>query len=528
MNEQQLAAATSSAPVTAVFAGAGAGKTATVVHRITWLLAKGVQPERIYVITFTKKAAEELSDRIKQATGQESVVVGTFHSICMDWVNRANPYGDFAVLTDTEIAEAKRLFGRQLDSRMELEMQAISFDSILEMALDMLRESMQQENLGNVIEEGSHLIVDEAQDNSLIQWEIVELLADSKQIESVFVVGDFRQSIYEWRNASPERGIEFCKRAKVMNIQSNYRSGENIIYHANKMIAIGGFEEPMIAAEDAPQGRVAFESRFFPLEAVIEEIENATRELVPYEDIAVLCRYNQEAETIASYLEKSDIPVATSIKPDSEDMETIAVWMNFFGNPMLPLSWSLAIGDTLNYTQKIEVMRLATQTRNTLAVETANYLDRNAIQVSHAMLAAIKQAAVKPPETVGDALDLIVPASQIQLEGAIGDTIAPLRNAPVGEYVKELYIRKAYQPLSRSGVTVTTAHSAKGLEFNTVIVFNASQKNFPGKKKGRKREEERRLLFVCATRAKENLIYFIYDSDEWSEFLVDEHGRFLV
>lgn len=528
MNTQQLAAATSSAPVTAVFAGAGAGKTATVVHRITWLLAKGARPDRIYVITFTKKAAEELSDRIKDATGSEGVIVGTFHSICLDWVNRANPYGELAILTDLEIREAKRLFGRQLDRRMETEMQAISFDSILEMALDMMQEQVEAGTLGEVIEEGSHLIVDEAQDNSLLQWEIVELLADHAKLESVFVVGDFRQSIYEWRNASPERGAEFCKRATVMSIQSNYRSGKNIVYHANKMIALGGFEEPMVPDEEAVEGRISFEQKFFPPEAVIEEVENASRELIPYEEIAVLCRYNTEAETIARYLEQADIPVATSIKPDSEDMDTVAAWMNFLANPMLPLSWSIAIGDTLNYTQKIEVMRLATQTRNTLAVETANYLDRNAIQANHAVVAAIKQAAIGTPETVGDALDLIIPASQIQSEETITEVLGPLRNAPVGDYVKELYIRKSYQPLARSGVTVTTAHSAKGLEFNTVIVFNASQRNFPGKKKGRKREEERRLLFVCATRAKENLVYMIYDSDEWSEFLVDEHGRFLV
>lgn len=505
--------------VISVFAGAGSGKTSVVVDRVSHLLESGVPSESILVITFTKKAAEELQKRIG-LTGA-TVRTGTFHSVFLDLLRNHSdvigmPYGIRTVLNELEVLQALTVYNRKFDKRMAIDCMAVSFDWILSLGLELL-----QKDPSLLAGEDCHIIVDESQDNSAIQWKIIEEMAAYPKASSLFVVGDFRQSIYEWRSASPELGIEFCKKTKQLFLNENYRSARAIVEHANRVIACGGFGSPMIPVS-GEAGQIVYANPQIVHEYIAYEVESLASDMVPYEEMAVLCRYNADADSIARYLREERIPVDRKPDVESEGMMRLCAWANFQADHNNVLSWSAAIGAELSPSEKRAILSECSRCGLTPMDASVLFAHKNPGPKSEAIARIAKE--VDPSSSLDE-----VPLETIATFGLSPSAVDWVTRKYGGCSIEKLPTTVSIDAGSTEreshGVFVGSAHSCKGLEFDHVFVAHCSKDKTEGYKKGRKKEEERRLIYVEATRPRLSLHYVVNSADQWSEFIVDEHGR---
>jgi DNA helicase-2/ATP-dependent DNA helicase PcrA len=278
-----------------VIAGAGSGKTRTLIYRVAYLLEQGIPPERILLLTFTNKAAKEMMRRVADLLGQELAALwgGTFHSIGNRILRlHANQLGyerDFTILDredarhliSTCLAESgvdvkatrfpkadvlgdifslavnthkgiKEILREQYDYFEHLAPQvadiqqryaarkrttnAMDFDDLLVLWLKLIQEH--EEVREQYQRRFQFLLVDEYQDTNRLQSDLIDLLA--ARHKNVMVVGDDAQSIYAWRGANYLNILKFPERypeAKVYKIETNYRSTPEILKVANAAIS---------------------------------------------------------------------------------------------------------------------------------------------------------------------------------------------------------------------------------------------------------------------------------------------------
>ena len=294
LNPQQLAAVTTPPGPALVIAGAGSGKTRTLIYRVAYLLEQGIPAERILLLTFTNKAAGEMMRRVADLLGTQLLALwgGTFHSIgarilrihaetlgyrrdftildrddAKDLIKACvtdagietkgthfpkpevlNEIVSFAVNTQKSVAEIVEqqfsYFVQFMDkisdvSRRYTERKrasnAMDFDDLLALWLKLLRES--PDALQMYQRRFQFILVDEYQDTNKLQGDLIDLLAGRQH--NVMAVGDDAQSIYAWRGANFLNILDFPKRhpdAKVFRIETNYRSTPEILDVANAAI----------------------------------------------------------------------------------------------------------------------------------------------------------------------------------------------------------------------------------------------------------------------------------------------------
>src|SRR5688572_24466041 len=295
LNAQQLAAVTAPPGPALVLAGAGAGKTRTLIYRVAYLLEQGIPADRILLLTFTNKAAREMMRRVTDLLGSElgELWGGTFHSIGHRFLRRhaaAIGYRNNFTILDREdardllkaciaaseidtkavrfpkpdvvaeilsfavntrnsiartVAEQYPFFPEVVPQLEKLavmfetrkrETNVMDFDDLLVLWLKLLHES--QETRERYQRRFQFVLVDEYQDTNKIQGELIDLLAAKH--ENVMVVGDDSQSIYSWRGANFKNILEFPKRfpkTNIYKIETNYRSTPEILKVANAAIA---------------------------------------------------------------------------------------------------------------------------------------------------------------------------------------------------------------------------------------------------------------------------------------------------
>jgi DNA helicase-2/ATP-dependent DNA helicase PcrA len=293
LNKHQLEAVKHFRGPCMVYAGPGSGKTTVIIHRVGYLISNyKVEPNRILVISFTKSAVEEMKLRFESGYGWlldrgKNVNFGTFHSIFFrilrsyyryDLGNILNEsdkhnvikniikslgvgnYSDDEFIRDiildmglykSNILDRKRFisgsmpkddFDRVLSlyEDYKYEHNKIDFDDMLTGCYELLTgEPVVLQGVRNTYE---YILIDEFQDINSIQFEIIKLLSNPN--ENLFVVGDDDQSIYGFRGANPNFILEFdkiYKNAKKIVLNLNYRSQENIIKTANRLISNNDF-----------------------------------------------------------------------------------------------------------------------------------------------------------------------------------------------------------------------------------------------------------------------------------------------
>ncbi|HPU57390.1 MAG TPA: UvrD-helicase domain-containing protein [Verrucomicrobiota bacterium] len=313
LNEQQLAAVTAPPGPALVIAGAGSGKTRTLIYRVAYLLEQGIPPDRILLLTFTNKAAKEMMRRVSDLLGQDLPELwgGTFHSVGNRILRRhAAALGyqpDFTILDREDakhlinacIGEAdidvkatrfpkgdvlaeifsmalntgrtiEQVLQEEYDSFAELsaaigdvakryaarkrETNSVDFDDLLALWLKLLQTDT--EACERYQRRFQFILVDEYQDTNKLQGELIDLLAARHQ--NVMVVGDDAQSIYAWRGAHYENILKFPERyprAAVFRIETNYRSTPEILEVANAAIRanVHQFAKHLTAARKSGQ-----------------------------------------------------------------------------------------------------------------------------------------------------------------------------------------------------------------------------------------------------------------------------------
>jgi len=371
LNEQQFAAVTAAPGPLLVIAGAGSGKTRTLIYRVAYLLENGIDPRNILLLTFTNRAAREMLGRVANLMPVDASGLwgGTFHSIgnrilrrhgsalgyssgftIMDREDQKDlidavvinagidpkeirfPKGDvlaeifsFVVNTEKPLEELLAdkfpyflpLLERIQDVRERYEKKkkatnSMDFDDLLQKTLSMFQ---QHERIAEIYRrQFQFILVDEYQDTNKIQADLVDLLAHDHR--NVMVVGDDAQSIYSWRGANFQNILEFPKRypeAQVFKIEMNYRSVPEILEVANAAIAanVHQFRKHLSATRESKALKpalVALNDGAEQAQFVAQRILELRDENVDLNDIAVLYRAHYHAVELQLELSRRGIP----------------------------------------------------------------------------------------------------------------------------------------------------------------------------------------------------------------------------
>ena len=378
-----------------ILAGAGSGKTRVITQRIARLVDRGVRPSAIVAVSFTNKAAREMAERMVSLVGSRRagrVRMSTFHSFGLELLKEqardtddggrfvifdqsdslglvkeilresyhgraARRFDPMAVLarisncksamvtpdgvpgSDDEYTTVSGEIYPEYEARLRA-MRAFDFDDLVCRPVRMLRddERLQAKWRRRI----AHLLVDEFQDTSEVQLELVKLLVD--ETRNVCVVGDDDQSIYSWRGANPGNILEFETHfpgAKLIKLETNYRSRAPILEVANAVIAASDNRRHAKTLKSARAGgdavrRSTCENPRTEAQFVAREIVVLRKQTPPPGKIAVLYRSNQQARLIEEELTASGIPYRLYGGQqflDRKEVKDVAAYLRFVVNP---------------------------------------------------------------------------------------------------------------------------------------------------------------------------------------------------
>jgi len=372
LNPQQHDAVEQTEGPVLIVAGAGSGKTRVLTCRVANLLDKGVSPEKILSLTFTKKAAEEMKERICGMVGRRAargIVMGTFHSVFMRFLKdyaeslgyprefTIYDTGDSLSLIKTCLKElnlddkvykpkavASRISGAknnlvtpaaymsnselvEQDRRARMPQMAaiydlywtkcrksgvMDFDDILFEMNILLRDN--QEALNEISSRFDYIMVDEYQDTNRAQYIILKKLATHHH--NICVVGDDSQSIYAFRGARIENILNFKNdypEFKIFRLEENYRSTANIVNAANSLIAHNENRIPKNCFSSAGDGELlrilsGFNEQDEAIAVVSSIMDIVRRDGASYQDFAILYRRNSQSRVLEECLRRRNIP----------------------------------------------------------------------------------------------------------------------------------------------------------------------------------------------------------------------------
>jgi DNA helicase-2/ATP-dependent DNA helicase PcrA len=364
LNEQQLKGVSEVNGPTLVLAGAGSGKTRVLTYRIANLIAKGVKPYQILALTFTNKAAKEMTERISKLVGQRSansVWSGTFHSIFARILRyEAETIGytsDFSIYdSDDQLSAIKKIMNQEgispqsfspyqvrskisnlksnmtnlndfieeanstFDKQVGLiytgyekylkRSNAMDFDDILINMIRLLRSS--KDILEKYQNKFKYILVDEYQDTNRAQYIAIREL--SKAHNNICVVGDDAQSIYRWRGAEIKNILDFQKdnpNTNVVKLEQNYRSTQIILDAAHSVIKNNTNQlEKKLWTENPEGDKVvisAGDDERYEASNIADKIKELAHGEYSYGDIAILYRTNAQSLALESALKKDRI-----------------------------------------------------------------------------------------------------------------------------------------------------------------------------------------------------------------------------
>ncbi len=361
LNDKQAEAVETTNGPLLIVAGAGSGKTRVITYRIARLLSQGVPQSEILAVTFTNKAAREMAQRVKALIPRKLVrlTICTFHAFGAQMLRerfslmgyRAN----FSIYDSQDQASLIRETAREIGLKREsVDLQAaaqfisslktgrarwspetkhlkplfkeyqknlrlynaVDFDDLLMLPLELLGTSPEVRK--EIHERFRYLLVDEFQDTSSAQYELLKLLVGPE--ENVCVVGDDDQSIYSWRGASYENILRFehdFPRVRVVKLEQNYRSTRTILRAANALITRNTNRKPKALWTGLPEGELI---ELFNAPTEQEEAEYIVsrirtlmiRESFLLQDFGVLVRANHLTRAIEEAFREETIPYVVS------------------------------------------------------------------------------------------------------------------------------------------------------------------------------------------------------------------------
>ena len=593
--EQRLAAQTTEGPLL-ILAGAGTGKTRAITFRMANLISKGTPAESILAVTFTNKAAEEMQNRVRDLLLHAGVPparpwISTFHSLCARLLRREAAHAalakDFAIYDDDDQLSAVKLAmnklgidGEALTSRNVLsrisyaknhgqspeqmraeafgpdtrkvadvfeayeallkQSNAVDFDDLLLRSTRLLRDSTAIREKWRA--RFSYIHVDEYQDTNRVQYDLLRLLTNEG--ENLCVVGDEDQSIYRWRGADVSILLRFSQdypAAKVIRLESNYRSTQNILDAAGAVVAnnTGRLGKTLRAVKERGNNLRYFEARDAQAEA-----EFVAGELVrilsddPDQTCAVEYRTNFQSRSFEealrrrglryrlvggfSFYNRAEVKdalayVRLALLPEDDIalLRVLNVPARGIGKTTVETLRDIAQRETLSFWEAMESLMTSPGSNRAVAPlrafrelvlrlreayrtkEPADFL-RFVLEESGYMT-MLKDRNTPDDVARIENLEELVRAVAESLEA--GHSFSDFLDAAA--LVSEV---DSFE--EKPGVTLITLHSTKGLEFDCVFLTGLEDGICPhsrsiGEEKGI--EEERRLVYVGMTRARRSL-----------------------
>jgi DNA helicase-2/ATP-dependent DNA helicase PcrA len=603
LNESQLKAVMTTEGPLLIVAGAGTGKTRTLVYRLAHLIEMGARPESVLLLTFTRRAATSMLTRAA-ALGDvrcQRVSGGTFHSlghsVLRKYSKQVGIQANFTVLDQSDTEDLIDLLRRQMeltksrhfprkrtiaaifsmmvnkvvsmkkvldqfypqfvDERRSLEALFKSFEEFkrsrhmitYDDLLVRFREALEAKNglREQLSDSYRYIMVDEYQDTNKLQAQIVRLMTATH--DNVAVVGDEFQSIYSFRGATHRNMLEFPKlfpAARIIKLEENFRSTQPILDVANAIMADvkegykkrlfsrteGGETPVVVSAHDESE-----QSQF-----VAERIKELAEGGVSLNEIAVLFRSSSHSFDLEIELAKQGIPFRKfgGIRfAESAHIKDALAFLRIVAKPSDTLSWFRAlkmiehIGDATVY-QILEHLGVeskefrSVRTKNGLFKKLHRFPARASYKAQLGRVARLLTSVLEsklPGEQLAAVLRFYRPLLKTKYDDAQrrGRDLEHLQTiAKRYKSSTKLLEDVALDPSgatqgegprrSRGFVTLSTVHSAKGLEWNSLFVIWMTDGWFPANRfqdEFDDLEEERRLLYVATTRAKRDL-HFVY------------------
>jgi DNA helicase-2/ATP-dependent DNA helicase PcrA len=612
LNAAQYEAVTYNEGPLLIIAGAGSGKTRTLVHRVAWLIKSGVMPQDILLLTFTRKAAREMLERVFELTGGASQRVdgGTFHSVCNVLLrSSAHVLGyesNFTIMDPSDATSLittirKDIYGSDQKGFPKSQgiLNVISMSSNLEepipqvlkshfphlqtfapeltrIALIYADEKKSRNlmdfddllvNFAKILQEHEdyrlkyakrykYLLVDEYQDTNPVQARITYLLA--KDHMNVTAVGDEAQSIYAFRGATFKNIMNFpyiFRGTKVLTLEENYRSITPILDLANGLLvhAKEKYEKNLKAVREGGVLPVFHVCSDVAVEAdvVTDTINELINKNVPLKDIAVLFRNASHSYELEISLIKARIPFTkygglkfteTSHNKDfmaflraasnpsdeisfkrlllmfpgigSKGADSIVSWVDGKRENLISLSPELFRSKDPKMVQGfIELFSQIAADDDNMAGKVKPILDYYLPLLP----------ALYPDDHTTRKIDVEELAMNAQRANSLSAYLAELTLDPPSTRDQLDAAKKSAEDL-----TLSTIHSAKGLEWKYVFVLSLVDGRFPSPyTKDNNVEEERRLLYVALTRAKDELHLMFPKCVETYSSILDKPTRFL-
>ena len=589
-----------------ILAGAGSGKTRVLTTRIGHLIEdKGVQPANILAITFTNKAANEMRERVEETLESDAsdMWISTFHSCCVRIlrkdINRIGYNRSFVIYDSADqvtlvkdclkelnlndkVFEPKMIIStisgakdklydpkqfkamHMNDNRMSKiadvyalyqdrlkRNSALDFDDLIFKTVELLKSD--KEVLDYYRNRFKYIMVDEYQDTSKAQYELIKILA--KEHQNICVVGDDDQSIYGWRGADIRNILEFEKDyddVHVVKLEQNYRSTQIILDAANTVISNNIERKRKRLWSEKKDGELikiqVAQDEIEESDFVADMIAKISREQNrSYKDFAVLYRANAQSRSVEDALNRSQIPYniygGTKFYERKEIKDLIA-YLRVIQNPQDDISIKRIInvprrGIGLRTIEKIEDRaslkqesiysvlidietnsEISTKARNSISEFVDNVIGtlrtmREVYPVSKLIEKVIesidyygyidelykgdKEEAEERKDNVKEFISVAMEFEQNSEEKDLETFLTGV--ALTSESSEEEEIDK---------VSLMTIHTSKGLEFPVVFIVGMEDGLFPIARAVRSMsdseiEEERRLCYVGITRAKEIL-----------------------
>ncbi len=585
LNKEQLKAVKHIDGPMLVLAGAGSGKTKVLTNRIAYLIEQGVSTDNILAITFTNKAAKEMKDRVIKLIGYDakSIQISTFHSFGLKIIKenyaRLGYKSNFVILDSDDtltvvkkimkdlnlnpkfynpreirnkISSAKNeLMDPEKYSKVEFDSNiievyrkynkkllinnSVDFDDLLILPIRLFREY--PDVLKYYQDKYQYVLIDEYQDTNEAQYIFSKMLCNNHK--NIFVVGDNDQAIYAFRGANYKNILNFEKdypNAKVIMLEENYRSTQNILDAANSVIKHNKMrKDKNLWCNNDIGSKVKYvkvETDKEECAYVSEKIKELHDNNVSYDEIAILYRTNAQSRLIEEEMLKNGIPyrvVGSFYFYNRKEIKDLLCYLRLINNR----------------DDDVSLLRVINTPKRGIGDKTIENLTNIATENGISLFEAIESGKEltfkkmildmeKKCEnlTLTEMVDLVLNDSGMKdeykgdksLEAEIRlENLEEFKSITKGyeeeygvisltDFLNEVAIVSdvSEHQDSTNKVSLMTIHAVKGLEFNNVFIMGMEEGLFPhynaiNSGSIAEIEEERRLCYVAITRAKKNL-----------------------
>jgi len=567
LNEAQKEAATHIDGALLILAGAGSGKTKTITTRLAYLLSLGIDPANTLTLTFTNKAASEMRERALKMINNNTAhppLLSTFHKfglmflkLYIHLIGRKNTFVIIdsddqkkilkSISTDLPLSfvskeiskyknsflNAEEVFSLAKDTTYKklahiydkyqkylLENNLVDFDDLLLLTYTILNEN--DDLCREISDKYRYIMVDEYQDTNEIQLLLLKKLCRTHN--NICVVGDDDQSIYGFRGANHKNILNFEKdfNAKVIKLETNYRSTNQILKAANSLISFNKMRYDKKLHSALGDGKeielLKSYNEMAEAEAIAKRIKNLINSGVNPKEIAILYRINALSRSIEDGLRSYGITyklVGGMRFYEREEIKDLISYLRVFVNRNDDYSFKRIVNKPKRGIGKTTVLKLEEAKGDKSFLEfikenDLSFLSKKAAKTLKDFEKTIEFLSSLPieelPEAIEKTLELSTSYKDEDKRRNVEEFYGMMHEKSdlnLREFLNELSLESDQDKITDEMINVMTIHASKGLEFEHLFVIGMEEGFFPLNEADI--EEERRLAYVAITRAKREL-----------------------